>query len=257
MKFRKIVAAVDETPAGMHALRVAATLAQRAGAQLIALRVVPDPWSQVRPEEIEPLRGHRGTAPADIAQERATGKLQQLIGDTLGAVSAEAAVTFGIAGIELARWSRLHDADLLVVGRQPLGRFERRPAGRTITGILQEAALPCLIVPFGQRSLRSVLAVEDPPGGVVRVHDAAVALAALWGATPSTIRIETMDAHRSLVTASHAPAEARAPAEYADPVGETLKIARRDEVNVIVTTYPSGEDRLLDRAPCAVLLVPR
>jgi nucleotide-binding universal stress UspA family protein len=57
MSYRTIVAAVDQTPAGVHALRAAADLAEAAGARLVALSIVSDPWSHLKPQEVETLRG--------------------------------------------------------------------------------------------------------------------------------------------------------------------------------------------------------
>jgi len=268
MKICKIVAAVDQTPAGVHALRTGAILADAAGADLIALRIVGDPWSSVRPDEVERLREHKGRAPADIAETCCVTELRQLIADTIGAARAEPVVHFGNPGIELARWAGLEGADLLILGRQPMGLCERRPAGRTIAGTLQQSSVPCLIVPFGQRTWRSVVAVIEADAPTPAVLDAARAFAALWGEQPATVQIEPAGERRSLVAATHggAPMMEEGPVFFTDPVGETLKVAREDLADVLVVGYPRGEEvtaalglarRLLERAPCAVLMVPQ
>lgn len=269
MRLTKLVAAVDTTPAGVHALRTGALLAEAAGAQLTALRIVSDPWTSVRPEEVEPLRAHKGVAPSDLATTRCEAELRDLIATSIGLGRAEARVTFGIPGIELARWSKLHEADLMILGRQPRGEFERRPAGRTENSTLLQSALPCLLVPFGQRRWRTVLALLYGELAQESVIELARAMAALWNEEPGIIRIEATTQHRSRV---HASASAEEPERADDPgvvsvdaVGETLKRARDDNADVLVVGYPKGGvdgtigsfvRRVMERAPCAVLAVP-
>jgi nucleotide-binding universal stress UspA family protein len=263
MRWRKVIAAVDETPAGVHALRAAAQVANAAGAELVALRIVSDPWTYVRPEEVEPLRAHFGRAPADLAEERCLADLRQVIGNVSEAQRAQPVIRFGIPSLELARWASLEGADLLVLGRQPLGTFERRPADRTIARTLREAAVPCLIVPFGQRTWHTVVAVLDASDRLDTVDATAAAFAAVWGGVPRRIRREPANAHRSLVYAVHGDAAPDPePVPSADPLGESLKLAREARADVIVVGYRDCEGlggsmtRWLQRAPCAVLAVP-
>jgi nucleotide-binding universal stress UspA family protein len=259
MKLRKIVAAVDTTPAGVHALRAARDIADASGAALVALSIEGDPWRRVNPEEVERLRSRQGTAPADLAQERGVADLRQLITETVGEHGADAIVRFGIASIELPRWSRELGADLLVLGRQPLGPLERRPAGRTIAGVLRASAVPCLVVPFGQRRWGAVLAVLDEPGAG-KVEAAAMAFGALWNRSPAMVHVE-----RALVsTGAPDGGAAREAPRPPDAVGEAIRQARADALDVLVVGYPAGPTnagrevplRLLERAPCAVLTVP-
>lgn len=260
MQLRKIVAAVDETPAGVHALRAAALVAQAAGADLVALRVVADPWSVVRPDEVEPLRAHKGTAPADLAEARLLIELRQLIGDTIGAARAQPEVRFGLAGIELARWATLLGADLLVLGREPAGQFERRPANRTIARTLEQAAMPCLVVPFGQRTWHRVLVVHEAEPGARLVADVAATFAGLWGTMPLTT--QRQPARTMAAVAAGGAADEPLPAPV-DPVGETLKLAREEQADALVVGYHDGREegggmpwRLVQRATCSVLTVP-
>jgi nucleotide-binding universal stress UspA family protein len=265
MRFRKIVAAVDETPAGMHALRAAAIVASAADAELMALRIVHDPWSYVRPDEVEPLRARGGRAPADLAEERCLTELRQLITDTPEAVRARPVIRFGIPGIELPRWARLEGADLLVLGRQPHGTFERRPADRTIDLALRQAAVPCLIVPFGQRTWRTVLAVLDADAGASRVGDTATAFAALWGSRPRIVRLAPAGVAHGVAHPAEGGASDTMELGGADPVGETIKLARDEGAEAIVVGYVGQVQetaeggmawRLVQRAPCSVLTVP-
>jgi nucleotide-binding universal stress UspA family protein len=269
MRLTNIVAAVDTTPAGVHALRTGALLAEAAGARLTALRVVSDPWTCVRPEEIEPLRRHEWIAPSDLATMRAEAELQELIASSIGSGRAEARISFGIPGIELARWAQLHSADLLILGRQPHGEFERRPADRTVYTTLLQGDVPCLVVPFGQRRWRHVVAVVNRELPQPPVIELARVMAALWNEEPGIVRIEAANRHRSRVYAianSGEPEGTDDPGVVsADAVGETLKRARADQADLLVVGYPKrGIDgtagsfvrRLLERAPCALLAVP-
>ena len=120
MKLQTLVAAVDDTPAGLHAVRSAATIAEAARAKVFALRIVLDPWTGVRPEEVGTLQ-RRGMAPAAVAEARFAEELQQTIATTVGTARAEPVVRFGIPGHEIASWAARLGADLLVLGRQPIG----------------------------------------------------------------------------------------------------------------------------------------
>jgi nucleotide-binding universal stress UspA family protein len=267
MSYRTIVAAVDQTPAGVHALRAAADLAEAAGARLVALSIVSDPWSHLKPQEVETLRGPRGPAPSDVAEARCLADLRQLIDTTIGTGRAEARVRFGIPAIEVARSAQLEEADLIVLGRQPLGAFEKRPAGLVLRETLQRASVPCLIAPFGQRSWRRALAVVEAAPGDAAVLAAAKTLAALWQEEPAIVRVAAVGA-RSMapIPAGAAGAIAALPeVVQADPVAEALKTARRESMDVLVLAHARGSadtplpfmvERLVERAPCAVLTVP-
>lgn len=271
MNIRRIAVCVNETPAAAHALREAAVLADAAGAELIALTVVEDPWRAVLPEEVEGTRRFNGPTPADVAERRSREHAERLIAATIGAGRARPMVLFGVPGIELARWADMAKADLLVLGRQPSGDLGRRPAGRTIAGTLGRARIPCLLVPFGQRSWRRVLAAiaSGPAGPVVR--EVATAFAALWGEAPRCVHVESHMADVHAVSARSAAVGGGTAAltldrvAVGDPVGELLRTVREEHTDTLVIGYHRGETTaeagrvaplLLERAPCAVLTVP-
>jgi nucleotide-binding universal stress UspA family protein len=268
MKFRKIVVAVNETPAAVHALREAAVIAEAAGAKLTALNVVEDPWRWVEPVEVEGFRRTHGPAPAEVAEGRARKALEQVVAEAIGPGRAELAIQFGLAGVELARWAELEGADLLILGRQPAGDLARRPAGRTVGGTLARARVPCLIVPFGQRTWRRVLAAVGTGPAAANVEETAMAFASLWNTVPQSVHAEPRGAPAH---PSGAPAEggeqtiAAATLLHGDPVGEVLKAAREQGTDTLVIGNHRGETvaeagrvapHLLERAPCAVLTVP-
>ena len=266
VNFKRIVVAVDGTPAAVHALREAAVIATAAGAQLMVLTVVEDPWRHVEPREVEGFRRRHGTTPADLAETRVRAGVEALVASTIGTGAAKVVVQFGVPGIELARWTEEAGADLLVIGRQPWGDLARRPAGRTVAGTLARARVPCLLVPFGQRTWRRVLAAIGSGPAAEAVENAAAAFAGLWHAAPRRVHVESHATARApscgCACGEDAPV---AVAVSDDPVGEVLRTAREFGADTLVVGYHRGETAaeagrtaplLLERAPCAVLTVP-
>jgi nucleotide-binding universal stress UspA family protein len=266
---QRIVVGVNETPAAVHALREAALIADAAGAELIALTIVENPWSRVTPTDVEGYRRFRGNTPADMAEQHAIQALEQLVAEAIGPGRAQCAVRFGLPGIELARWAELMQADLLVLGRQPTGEMGRRPAGRTISGTLARSRVHCLVVPFGQRTWRRVVAAISHGPAADAVEWAATEFAALWDAVPVCVHAEPSSGpgtrrtaaseHGGTVTATAGPMV------HGDPAGEVLKVVREHQADALVIGYHRGETaaemgrvapQLLERAPCAVLAVP-
>ncbi len=242
--FNKVMAAVHQTPAGVHALRAAALVADAAGAELIALSIFRDPWQSIRPEEVSALR-RPAIAPSEVAEERGVAELQQVVTATIGTARATPMVRFGNPGTGLARWARLEGADLLILGRQPLGQFERRPAGLTLQETLRSAALPCLCVPFGQRTWTHVLGVLGSERDAA-VSEIATAFAALWHERPTLTRFTAG------VVASDDPNEDELKGSV---VNDVLRLVRDKEHNALVVDAAAAEV-LVERAPCAVLTVP-
>lgn len=268
--FRKIVVAVNETPAAVHALREAAVIADLAGAELVALTVVEDPWKWVEPAEVEGMRRIRGPTPADVAEGHVRLALEQVVTATIGAGRATLAVQFGLPGVELARWAELEGADLLVLGRQPMGELARRPAGRTLSGTLARSRVRCLLVPFGQRTWRGVLAAVGVGPAAAAVEETAAAFAALWSLEPHCVHAEPRGAAASgqffgARAEGGQPAIVAATVVHGDPVGEVLKALHEQRSDTLVVGYHRGETaaeagrvapHLVERAPCAVLTVP-
>ena len=269
MRLRKIVVAVNDTPAAVHALREAVLIATAADAELVALRVVEDPWQKLEPQEVEGVRRMHGPTPADLAESRVRGELEAMVNATIGPRRAKVAVQFGLPGIELARWAELADADLLVLGRQPSGDLARRPAGRVTGGTLARARMPCLLVPFGQRTWRRVIGALGAGPAAQTVADAATIFAGLWFAVPHFIHSAAPGAggQPSFLAEGNGGVATVADATVAqgDPVSEVLKLAREEHADLLVVGYHRGETaaetgrvapHLVERAPCAVLTVP-
>jgi universal stress protein family protein len=270
MRIRKVVVAVNHTPAAVHALREGALIASAAGAELVALTVVPDPWQHVAPSDVNIPRRSRGTSPADLAERRVLAELEALVAATIGPGWGTSAVQFGLPGIELARWSEHAGADLLVLGREPWGEPARRPAGRVVSGTLARSRVPCLLVPFGQRTWRRVVAALGVGPAVAVVEHAATAFAALWHAVPHCVHADPREAVRGVgrsVERANGSATLTRPETFAsaDIVNDVLKAVRDWRADTLVCGYHRGETaaeagrvapHLLERSPCAVLTVP-
>jgi nucleotide-binding universal stress UspA family protein len=278
MAYQRIVAAVDESPAGVHALRVGAQIAAAAEAELIALRVVDDPWRFIEPGEVEAKRAQRDNSWAAVAATRVSDEMGRLIASAGIPMSrARPDVRFGIPAVEIARWAELDQADLIVLGRQPVGPLERRPAGRTIEGTLRRARVPCLVVPFGHRTWHRILVLAHDDQAAGDVLDQAFAFSAVFAS-----EVVVVDTEPQLVGAGSGrgePVARRAFATWArlpragtidvmtcegEGAAELLKAARARQADLVVIGLRRGESvddtseaaRVLQRAPCAVLTVP-
>jgi nucleotide-binding universal stress UspA family protein len=278
MAYSKIIVGVDESPSGADALRAGAQIAAASEAELEALRVVRNPWRLITPSEVATARPVHERSFAELAATRECAEVQCLLDTlTIGSTRARPAIRFGIPAIEVPRWTELEGADLLVVGHQPVGPLERRPAGRTLEGILRRAAVPTLVVPFGQRTWKRVLVLADPP---IAAGD--VLAAGLAFAEPFDSEVIVLDVDSEPLTAVAGRTEVIARKAFAlwsrrsrgggldvatsrgDLAGEALKVAHEAKADVLVVGRRRGESvaeagvlsRILQRAPCAVLVVP-
>ena len=138
----RIAVAYLGTPEAGHALDVAIGLAERAGARLQLITVMP------RPAEVYlPVVG-RDAEEAFVATSREM--FQQALAGGLarvgGRVGAEAELLEGEAVDTLATLDR-RDADLLVCGSRAYGPLRRVLLGGVSSRLLRRSALPLLVVP--------------------------------------------------------------------------------------------------------------
>lgn len=271
MTYRRVVAAVDESPAAVHAFRVADQIAAAAEADLVALRVLDEPWRFIEPGEVEVKRALRDNAWVTVAAAQMSDELRQLaVAEDIRTTRLATAVRFGAPSIEIARAAETEHADLIVLGRRHASRPERQPAGHATDGTLQRARVPCLIVPFGQRTWRRVLVVSHGAGAIL---EQAFAFADLFVSEVTVLEVEP-----HLALAGEGPAEslgrkafalwARMPGTGAfdvisregDPATEILRVAREELADLLVigcSESPVEETaRIVEGAPCAVLTVP-
>jgi len=278
MTYHKIMTAVDESPAGAHALRVGDQLAAAAEAQLVVLRVVDEPWRFVAPGEVEVKRALRDNAWEKVAAVQVSDELRQLAAsEDLSIRHVATAVRFGTPGIEIARSAEQERADLIVLGRQPAGPHHLPPTGGTIEGTLRWARVPCLIVPFGDRTWRRVLVLSHEGVAAGDVLAQAFRFAEVFGSEVTVLDVEPQLAvaggsGTEVVARKAFTVWARLPGTGAfdvvvregDPATEILRAAREQQADLLVIGYGRGEDvdavsagaRIVRRARCAVLAVP-
>jgi nucleotide-binding universal stress UspA family protein len=268
MTYKKVLAAVPDSPVSADVLRAGSDIANAAGAALIALRLVDDPWPYIEPGEVEAKRALRDNAWHRVATGRVTDELHELSAQTSG-VAATPAVRIGPPRDEIARSADADRADLIVLGRPPVGPPEPAPSTWALDGTLRRARVPCLIVPPGHRGWQRIVVLADGSLAMADVLKAAFALAGLFRS--DVVVVET--APESERDGRKAFAEwARLPGAGAfdvrvhqgDPATAAADAARAERADVIVMGYPRGAGitdasplaRIVRGAPCAVLAVP-
>lgn len=274
MTYRRVLAAVDESPAAAHAFRVADQIAAAAEADLVALRVVDEPWRFIEPGEVEVKRALRDNAWVQVAAAQVSDELRQLaVVEQIRTTRLATAVGFSAPSIEIARAAETEHADLIVLGQRHASRPERQPAGHTTDGTLQRARVPCLIVPFGQRTWRRVLVLSRDGAATGAILEQAFTFAGLF-----VCEVTVLEVQPHLALAGGGPTEtlgrkafalwARMPGTGAfdvisregDPATEILRVAREELADLLVigcSEPGAGETaRIVEHAPCAVLTVP-
>jgi nucleotide-binding universal stress UspA family protein len=186
------------------------------------------------------------------------GALRGLAG-VIGAPGTTVEVRVGDAAVQLPAYANMVDADLLVVGGNPVIRASRRPEIATTNRLLRQLARPGLVARSVQSSLSTVL---------VALTDAApssVSAAARMVAAPSGARVVALRVADSEPTSeasvSAAPRDAAGNAENARMIADAARDLRADVI-VIGSQAPAtdGDDvaRVLARtADCSVLVVPQ
>jgi nucleotide-binding universal stress UspA family protein len=137
-----IAVAFLDTPEAAQALDAAVALAERAGARLRLVSVMP------RPAEVYlPVIG-RDAEEAFVARSRELFRraLDDALARVGGRVEAEAELLEGAAVDTLATLDR-RDADLLVCGSRAYGPLRRVLLGGVSSRLLRRSALPLLVVP--------------------------------------------------------------------------------------------------------------
>lgn len=145
MSLNRIVVAMDNSAASLHAARLAVGLAAASGAAVLAISVA------------EPA--HR-----DEQQIRLTA-LRRLMAPVLEGTAApvpvEYIVAFGLPQIEICRLAEQRHADLLVLGRKSRSRTARLLLGDTADAVVRRSRVPCLHVPEATTRLSRMLVALD------------------------------------------------------------------------------------------------
>jgi nucleotide-binding universal stress UspA family protein len=127
---RTVLWATDFSPDARLALRYALSIAEKSGAQLIALHV-------------EEGQDRRHRAFTGRLEERLRGAVALAGGAGLG---AEAVVSVGSPAGEILGLARARGADLIVLGASGTGALERMLFGSTVLAVVRAAACPVMVV---------------------------------------------------------------------------------------------------------------
>jgi nucleotide-binding universal stress UspA family protein len=158
----RIAVAFLGTPEAHQALDTAADLAERAGARLRLLSVMPSPA-----EVFMPVVG-RDAEEAFVASTRELFRraLDDALARVADRVEADAELLEGDVVDTLATVDR-RDADLLVCGSRAYGPLRRVLLGGVSSRLLHRAALPLLVVPRGADVAGAEAALGGHAAGVV------------------------------------------------------------------------------------------
>jgi len=281
MQIRHLVAATDESEAGRRAVWTAIELASSAEARVTVLRVVPI--------EARVVAGIVQTRPVDDVDGElgapAVDRLRRWVEADLPPIGRKPpiqyAVTFGLPGIEIARFAERVGADLLVLGRKPRSRMVRLLLGDTADAVARRSRLPCLFVPPAGTPPRDLLVAIDGSERGMAVLEAGDMFARTIGAELRVVTVEANQAEepaalaastpatRSLVIRSRVQGVLRRDVEVrrGQPVEAILAAVDEQAPDVLVLGChrggPAGimeagstSRRLAHTAPCAVLTVP-
>lgn len=161
MPWSHILAAVNDTAAGLHAARTARRLAGDAGIKLSAVTVLPAGASRTVPEalaEFHPV------------------------------------VAYGVPGIEVVRVADALGADLLVLGRQVYAVEAGPSLGPTADHVVRRSRVPVLFVPQHQDQFGVEIVALDGTDRGYAVLDAAREFRHLAGSNVMVVTVEPVDA---------------------------------------------------------------
>ena len=152
---RPIICGIDGSPDSRLALRVAANLARRFGARLIAVNVVAAPQNPVIPTlAYAPMARPVGPMPpmterrTDFDVEAAEAMLERIAFEE-GLSDADLQTSVGIPAERLADLADDEDAELIVVGSRGRGAFKAAFLGSVSNSLIGVARRPVLVVPRG------------------------------------------------------------------------------------------------------------
>ena len=189
MQLRHVVVATDESEAGRSAVRAGLDLAQRAGARLTVMRVVP---AQSVPRLGSVGGGVLGSTGAATALER----LQRWVDAELRPdcpIPVELGIAFGVPAIEICRFAEQRGADLLVIGRKHRSAVARLLVGDTADAVIRRSRVTCLFVEQAAPPLTKLLVALDGSDRGMRVYAAARDFAEAVGLKLTVVTVECSD----------------------------------------------------------------
>jgi nucleotide-binding universal stress UspA family protein len=156
MHWGHVLAAADDSPAGLHAVRVAHALARDAGLRLSVMSVLT-PDSERTPDELMEYRPL-------VAQ--------------------------GVPGIEIVRVAEELRVDLLVLGRTLYGEEDSARLGPTADQVARRSRIPCLFVPESQDRFAQHLVALDGTERGYAVFESAREFVRLSGGSLQVVTVE-------------------------------------------------------------------
>jgi nucleotide-binding universal stress UspA family protein len=240
MQLRHILVAADQSDTSRNALRVALTLAHRAGARLTVMTTVPP--------RIAAASLVAAGRPAIEETSSAVARLEQWMEPELRGAPPEVAiglgVTFGIPGVEICRFADEHEVDLIVVGRKQRSQATRLLLGDTADAVARRSRTPCLFVPPGVSAPERVLVALDGSRRGLTVLRAACGFAEAVGARLDAVTVE--------------PARPDEPPELAALVPTGRSDALRETIAELADCAPAGgvpQGLVVRRGPIAETLL--
>jgi nucleotide-binding universal stress UspA family protein len=212
MPWAHVLAASNDSAAGLHAVGVARSLITWPGATLTVVTALS------RPGE-DPPRGLWPFAPV---------------------------VAHGVPGIEIVRVAEQVGADLLVLGRQVFHQTDGPTLGPTADMVVRRSRIPCLFIPVGQERFdHCVVALDGTPRGF-GVVDAAREFHRLAGGSLAAVMVEPVDPDGpGSVPKAGTLAVAGRLARYAGGNGMPLRVLHGDPVEALLATLTDNTSDLL------------
>jgi nucleotide-binding universal stress UspA family protein len=223
MQLRHILVATDQSDTARSALRVALTLANRAGARVTVM-------TTIAAHATSPVPAHMSEDPAATSGP-VLARLEQWMDPEVRAAppvhSVGLGVTFGIPGVEICRFADDHEVDLIVVGRKQRSQATRLLVGDTADAVARRSRTPCLFVPLGSPAPEHVLVALDGSRRALTVLRAACSFAGAVGASMRAVTVE--------------PARPDEPPELVELIPTARSDALRDTVAQLAHCTPAGQ----------------
>jgi nucleotide-binding universal stress UspA family protein len=147
---KRILVAVDGSEPARRAVRRAADLAAKYGAELVLVNVLPSGAREVVPKELADFAEieHIDVSKGDLLRAIAEQILRQAEADAreAGVAAVRSVVETGDPASAIAELARTEKADLIVMGRRGLGALAGLLLGSVSHKVTQLAACDCLMV---------------------------------------------------------------------------------------------------------------
>lgn len=212
MPWTHVLAASNDSPAGLHAVSVAQSLGAGHGATVSVVTALP------RQDDLPP----RSLRPFDPI------------------------VANGVPGIEIVRVAEEIGADLLVLGRQVYHQADGPILGPTADMVVRRSRIPCLLVPIGQERFDHCVVALDGTARGFGVVDAARDFRELAGGSLDPVMVEPVDPDGpAAVPKAGTLAVAGRLARYPGGHGMPLRVLHGDPVESLLAALTASASDLL------------